>query len=114
MDIARLQELGGFVSPTPVSTEITWTPEDGEPVIFTVHIKKLSAGAVERLFTESRRDRSVSALMISETVLLGEKADQSFTYEQAYALDRSLATALMDAIDTVNPTSKKKAATAKN
>ena len=114
MDLSRLQELGGFVPPTPVKREVTWAPENGEPVTFAVHIKKLSAGHVERLFRDPRRERSVSALMVSETLLLGDDANETIPFDRAFELDRSLADVLLEAIEDVNPVTKRKVASAKN
>jgi len=114
MDLSKLQELGGFVPSTPVKQEVTWQPPVGESVTFTVHIKKLSAGAIERLYADPRRKRSVGALFISEVLLLGENADQVMPFDSADQLDPSLANVLLDAIDVVNPRSPKKVAAAKN
>ena len=106
MDIETLRELGGFVSPTPVEKEITWTPrnEDGtpqEPVTFTVRIKKLSSGASERLWVEDEkhRDRSSQAALLSESLMLGERF---ITYEEAFQLEPTLSLRFAIAVNEVN------------
>lgn len=114
MDLSQLQELGGFVSSTPVKHEVTWSPPEGESVTFTVHIKRLSAGVVERLWSDPRKDRSSSAILIAEAVFLGDDGAQSVPYEMAFNMAPSLANALLEAIETVNPTRKRKAGIAKN
>jgi hypothetical protein len=111
MDLAELQKIGGFVPLEPVTTDVTWTPPEGDQVTFTVLVKRLSAGSLERLWTDARKDRSHSAMLIAESVLLGE---ERLTYEQAFQLAPSLATALLDCIDRVNPQKKQTVAAAKN
>jgi hypothetical protein len=114
MDLSKLQELGGFVPPTPVKRQVTWTPDEGESVTFTVHIKKLSAGQIERLYRDPRRDRSISALMISETLLLGDDGKETMPFEKAFEIVPSLANALLEVIEDINPISKRKVVAAKN
>jgi hypothetical protein len=114
MDLAELQKIGGFVPSEPVKVKVDWNPPEGEPVSFDVHVRKLSAGALERLWVDTRTDQSSSATMISTAVLLGDKADQRLTYDQAFQLEPSLATALLEAVDQVNPRKKRTVAAAKN
>jgi hypothetical protein len=107
MDIEQLRELGGLVSPTPVEKEITWQPRNedgsprGEPVTFTVLIKKLSSGDSERLWVvdEKARDRSSHAALLSASLMLGERF---ITYEEAFQLDPSLAVKFSEAVNQVN------------
>jgi len=109
MDIETLRELGGFVSPTPVEREVTWQPKNedgtprGEPVTFTVRIKKLSAGASERLWITdddpARADRSRRATLLAESMFLG---DRLITYEEAFQLDPTLATQFTKEVNAVN------------
>ena len=116
MDIETLRELGGLVSPTPVEREVTWQPKNedgslrGEPVTFTVRIKKLSAGMGERLWIKddaaplangdaTKADRSTQAALLAASLFIG---DRLITYEEAYQLDPTLATEFAKAINAVN------------
>jgi hypothetical protein len=114
MDFAELQKIGGFVPSEPLKTDVTWTPPEGDQVTFAVHVKRLSAGALERLWSENRKDRSHSAALIADAVTLGEKGEERLSYEQAFQLAPSLATALLDCIDRINPQKKQTVAAAKN
>jgi hypothetical protein len=94
MDIETLRQLGGIVSPTPVEREVTWQPRDeegsprGEPVTFTVRIKRLSAGMQERwLAGDSKDDRAKYAALLSQTLFIG---DDLISYEDAYQLAPTL------------------------
>jgi hypothetical protein len=107
MDLKQLREKGGLVSQTPVVKEVVWTPpSEDAPITFTVHVKKLSFGTIERLFAvdETDPDRSRMAAYISESVLLGDKGKERLTYEDAFQLDSGLAKVLMEAIGAVNGT----------
>ena len=107
MDLNRLRELGGIVSSAPVKREVTWEhrSETGEELTdtFTVHIRKQSCGTVERLRdTSNGQDKSWPALIISESVLLGDDGSEPIPYDLAYQLDPRLARVLIDAINEVN------------
>ena len=115
MDIETLRQLGGIVSPTPVEREVTWQPRDeegsprGEPVTFTVRIRRLSAGMSERLWVRddagksngdaTKADRSSQAALLAASLYLG---DRLFTYEEAYQLDPKLATEFIKRVNEVN------------
>ena len=114
MDLNRLRELGGFVPPTPEKQEVTWQPIEGEPVTFSVHIKKLSAGTIEKLWSKTGQDRSHMAALIAEAVMLGDEGKERLSYDQAFDLDPSLAESLILAIDTVNPLKRRSVTAAKN
>lgn len=118
MDLQQLRDLGGFVPSTPVTREVSWTHlgPDGQDVTdtFTVRVKKLSAGVIERLLTRPQ-DRSYSATMISETILLGDEGDVRLSYEEAFQLEPTLADVLLlDAVNPVNPVYRRKGASTKN
>ena len=77
IDLDGLQKIGGFVSAEPVKTEVTWTPQEGDTVTFTVFVKRLSGGAMERLWAKTQKDdRAQGAMVLSEAVTLGEKGEQ--------------------------------------
>jgi len=105
MNLEQLRQAGAFVDPAPVREEVEWThkTEDGETVTekFAVHVRRQSFGAVDRLFS-SLDDRSRSAWLISQSVLLGPEAREQFTYDDAYQLDPGLAYVLIDVINRVN------------
>lgn len=105
MDLAKLRETGGFVPLTPVAHEVTWKPPGAdESVTFTVHIRKLSFGAVEKLWggIEKDADKSRIASFISSTVLLGENGTEALTYQDAFQLEPTLATVFIEAVNAVN------------
>ena len=107
MDLNRLRELGGIVSSIPVKREVSWghLTDTGEEVTdtFTVHIRKHSCGTMERFHAaRDAQDKSGPALIISESVLLGEDGAEPIPYDVAFQLDTRLARVLIDAINEVN------------
>lgn len=111
MLLKDLIDKGGFVSAEPVKKLVEWTREDGGEIVtdkFSVWVLRQSFGNIEKLWT-GPDDQSHSALMISECIRFGEKAEERMTYEQAYQLHPGLATVLMVAFNEVNrPTRPKK------
>lgn len=108
MDLNKLRELGGIIPQTPVIKQVTWTPPaiDGvaqEEVTFTVRVKKLSFGLVERLLAD-RENRSNMASIISGSIILGDEGTESLTYDDAFQLETGLANSLITAISDVNGT----------
>ncbi len=104
MNLAQLQAAGAFVEAAPVKTAVTWTRQNaaGEEVSdsFDVWVRRRSFGTFERVAMLGE-DRSKSAKMLSECVLLGD-AQEAITYEQAYQLDPSLAIVLVNAVQEAN------------
>ncbi len=100
MNLQQLTEKGGFVEAAPVKMPVTWTRKNaaGEDLTdeFDVWVRRRSFGTFERVASLGE-DRSRSAKMLSECVLLDE-AQESLSYEQAYQLDPSLAMALIEAV----------------
>jgi len=94
----RADDGGHLVEPNPEWDE-TYI---GEMSTFQVRIKQLSYGDVERIRSQpidpEKPNRSANALLIAESVLVGEEGDDQFTYEQAYQLKPTLAAALLKAI----------------
>lgn len=105
MNLEELKSAGALVSAEPVEKKITWTKvgEDGTEKVhtFKVFIKRRSFGTVEKMFSGDS-DRSRSAAMIAETVLLGKDGKECFSYDDAYQLEPSLAFAFVAAINEVN------------
>lgn len=103
MNLAQLQAAGAFVEAAPVKTPVTWTRQNatGEEVsdTFDVWVRRRSFGTMERVAMLGE-DRSKSAKMLSECILLGEE-QEALSYEQAYQLDPSLAFALVQAVKDV-------------
>jgi hypothetical protein len=121
MDLQQLQNMGGFVPQAPEVREISWTRQgpDGEPVTdtFTVRVKKLSAGIIERMWADAGKqpNRSYTATLISEAILLGDEGTERISYESAFNLDPGLAEVLLeDAVHAVNPLHRRKGTAAKN
>jgi hypothetical protein len=103
MNLNELKAAGGIVAVAPVKKHIVWNREGAEPVEFDVHVRRLSFGTMERLVTTDADDRSRSAAYLAETILLGD-GDEPLTYDDAYQLDPSLATALIKVARDVNAT----------
>jgi hypothetical protein len=117
MDLKQLQDLGGFVPQAPVAKEVSWSrlSPEGEDVTdtFTVQVRKLSAGMVEKLWAEAGKkpDQSYAARMIAATIRLGDDGMSELTYDEAFLLEPTLAEALLEqAVHSVNPLNRKRAA----
>lgn len=100
MNLAEIRNIGGFVSAEPVKLPVTWKEHT-----FDVFVKRLSFGDVEKLY--GFEDGARSARMISAAILLGEDKEP-ISYDDAYRLDVSLATKLIEAFNTVNGIDQKK------
>ena len=94
MNLSEIKAAGGFIPAEPVKVPVEW-----KEYKFDVFVKRLSFGDVEALFAAD--DRSRSARMIAAAVLLGENKEP-ITYEDAYRLDVSLASKLIEAFNSVN------------
>lgn len=106
MKLAELKAKGAFVAAAPVKRAIVWkrkTAEGEEELQFDVYIKRHSFGTIEEIWS-GEQSRSKAAAYIAASIRLGEKAEESFTYEDAYQLDSSLAGVLITAINEVNGT----------
>lgn len=97
MKLAELKKAGGFIDREPQLVPVKWRDYE-----FDIHVKKLSFGAVEQLFQESD-EKSRSARMISACVLMGEDKEP-LSYRDAYDLEVTLATELINAINRINGT----------
>ena len=107
MNLAELKAKGGFVALAPVKREVTWIRKtdagEDEELKFTVYVKKHSFGTIEQIWS-GEKDRSKSAAYIAASIRLGEKGQESMSYDEAYQLDTGLATVLIAAINEVNGT----------
>jgi hypothetical protein len=108
MKIRDLRAKGGIVDSALVPTEVTWIHDDdasGEQMVdtFTVHVRRMSVGWFDRALTaHAGDDQSRAAAMIAECVLMGDKGEEHFSYEEAHQLHVGLANALLGAIQKVN------------
>lgn len=109
MDIEQLKSRGAIVKAGLTPVEVTWRHEDeetGEEVsdTFTVFVKRLSVGWLERAFTEVARNPNLSrsAAIISEGVRFGENGVEKLSYEEANQLHYGLARVLTSAFDKIN------------
>lgn len=102
MKLAELKAAGGFVSAEPIKVPVKW--QRGEDVTeFNIHVRRLSFGEFERIYVDPKdKERSRTAALISACVLLGDKADEPITYKDAYQLEPTLASALVNAITEVS------------
>lgn len=109
MKLAELEARGGIVDPTLVRKTITWErkDEDGQvdTVVFDIFVRKNSFGIIDSQM-RSQDERSKSALLISNGVLLGDHGEESITYDQAYRLEPSLAFLMVQAFMEVNKIGK--------
>ena len=115
MDLNQLKSRGGVYTAPPVPKEIVWThadPETGEDVTdtFTIHVRRLPYGDVERMIKALQEGRSQTAEMISAAVRLGENGKETIDYDTALLLDPALAGLFAKAVEEVN-TRQKKAST---
>lgn len=94
MNLSEIKAAGGFIPAEPVKVPVEW-----KEYKFDVWVKRLSFGDVEGLFAAD--DRSRSARMIAAAVLLGENKEP-ISYDDAYRLDVSLASKLIEAFNSVN------------
>lgn len=94
MNLSEIKAAGGFIPAEPVQVPIEW-----KEYKFDVWVKRLSFGDVESLFAAD--DRSRSARMIASAILLGENKEP-ISYDDAFRLDVSLASKLIEAFNSVN------------
>ena len=106
MNLKELKDRGGFVSSKPVKKDVVWKRKvDGQEVedTFTVHVRPMSYGDIERIFIDPKdEERSRTAALLSESVLLGDDGKEKLSYTDAYQLAPSLATALSKVVSEVN------------
>lgn len=101
-NISDLKALGAFFSEAPVQKEIKFIL-DGQEYDAKIWVKKVSAGDRDRLAKLSAGDdRSVTAVVISEIISLGEDGSEKLLLEDAFRLAPSLADAMMVAAKEVN------------
>lgn len=100
MKLKELKAAGGFVSSDAVKRSITWTNTKGDEYTFDVFVRRASFGSMERLLMADD-DRSKSAQHLADCVLIGEAAEP-MSYEDAYALEPSLAKAILEQVRAVN------------
>lgn len=100
MKLKDLKAAGGFVSADNVKKSVTWTNTEGVEYKFDIFVRRASFGSMERLLMADD-DRSKSAQHIADCVLIGELAEP-MTYEDAYALEPSLAKAILEKVREVN------------
>lgn len=103
MNLADLKAAGGIVTGELVSRSITWAD-----MTFTILVKRLSYGEVERSVYDPADTRSRNAAMLSESVRLGDDGSEALSYEDAYRLDPSLALAMLTVVRDVNDPKKSK------
>lgn len=114
MKLSELKQKGGIVDASLVKKSVEWThlDEAGKVVTdsFDVFVRRLGYGVMERAMRPDPNDpeRSLTAALISEAILLGEQADEPISYRDAFQLQPSLAKVLAVAIREVNEPSKEK------
>lgn len=108
--LKELQAKGGFVSTVPVVRTIKWKGRDasGEKIDYDaeIHVRRLSVGDQEDLYLSVEDGKSRTAKLISTAITLGKDGKEKLTFEQAYQLEPSLATAMLEAFNEVNAAKK--------
>lgn len=108
--LKELQAIGGFIADKPVLKTIKFqTPDEaGELVdrVYDVFVKRLSVGDYEALFLTDKEEKSRTAKLISETIMLGKDGSERISFQQAYKLHPSLAAAMVEAFNEVNSAKK--------
>lgn len=100
-NLKSLQELGAFVDEVPVKKEIKFKV-NGSEVKADIHVRKISTGDSDALFVVAEEGRSKTAEIIHKCILLGENAEESMTYAQAYQLHHEVGAAMVKAFNEVN------------
>lgn len=102
MDLSNLKAKGAFVASDLVKEPVEWKHTDpkGNPVTdkFDVFVRRVSFGVLERAGQQPNR----ASAIVAACICFGEHGDEGITYEEACALDPSLATELVDAVNRVN------------
>jgi hypothetical protein len=111
MDLKQLKARGGLVMDPPVKRDIEWTHvlDDGDEVTdrFSVWVRRLPYGDVERMIRAAQNDGSISVEMISLGIRLGDKGQEAISQDEAYLLDPSLARLFAEVVEEVNVRKKK-------
>lgn len=101
-NMPTIKKLGSDGDPVVVDNP-NWDPTyKGELISFKAWVKQLAFGDVDRIRSApvdpEDPERSAQAMLISESIRLGEGGKERLSYEQAYQLKPSLAGALLKAI----------------
>lgn len=106
MNLKDLKDKGGFVSAKPIKKEVVWKRKvDGEEVEdkFSIFVRPMSYGDIEKIFIDPKdEERSRTAALLAESVLLGDDGKERLSYTDAYQLSPSLAAALAKVVNEVN------------
>lgn len=111
MNLEELKSAGGIVASGLVKKEIVWkhkSPATGKPVTdkFSIHVRRQSFGVIESLFSSTEDQASRNAKYIAACVLLGEKGEETLSYENAFALSSDLGFLFLAAVNEVNSSPK--------
>src|SRR5690625_65470 len=102
MDLTQLKAKCAVVSADLVKAPVTWTHKtpDGTEVTdeFDVFVRRVSFGVLERAGQEANR----ASALIAACVCFGKDGEEVMSYDEACALDPSLATQLVEAVNRVN------------
>lgn len=113
MKLDELKARGGLVDTVLERKEVTWMRKDAqgdvEEIKFDIFVKRNSFGIIDQIMQSQRDDRSRSATLIAAGVRLGENGEEELTYQDAYALEPALATAMLSAFLEVNKLGKEPA-----
>lgn len=107
MQLEDLKKAGAFVTDAAAKKSVTWKNREGKTHKFDVLVKRRSYGQIEQTYTAD--DKARGAITISESIV-GEDGKAVFSYEDAYALEPSLASKLLKVIGEVNALDQEAAA----
>lgn len=102
LTLNELTKSGGFISATPIKRTITFKLDDGVEHTGDIHVKRLSIGDHEKLFTSVTDKQSRTALLISEVISLGDEGKERISFENAYKLHPALAAKMIEEYQAVN------------
>lgn len=102
MNLSDLRAKGAFVPNELVKRTVEWTSPDGESVSFDVYVKRLAYGDFERIVLDGEDERCKGAGIIAATIHFDEAGKEPFPYKDAYQLEKSLASVLLEASNGIN------------
>jgi hypothetical protein len=108
--LKQLTAQGGFAATKPVKKHIAFEI-DGNALEADIFVRQIGIGEYEDVYLADDKDkRSKTAKIIAESVTLGEDGKERISFDDAYRMKPSLASAILDAFNEVNGAKKSSAA----
>jgi hypothetical protein len=107
MKLHELKQKGAIVDMAMVKKDVEWVHKDdasGEKVTdkFSVFVIRTPFGVIESIMQNKEDGFSRSAALIAQCVRFGDEGEESMEYAEAFQLQPSLATALLEVVNAVN------------